>query len=42
MSLTNILKGRGPNTDPCGTPEITVKGDEKAPKILTEEYRSVR
>jgi hypothetical protein len=42
MSLTNVLKRRGPNTDPCGTPEETAKGDEKAPEILTEEYPSVR
>ena len=41
MSLKNILKIRGPNTDPCGTPEETAKGDEKAPEIPTEEYRSV-
>ena len=42
MSLTNILKRIGPNTDPCETPEETAKGDEKAPTIPTEEYRSVR
>jgi hypothetical protein len=42
MSLTNILKRREPSTNPCGTPEETAKGDEKAPKILTEEYLSVR
>jgi hypothetical protein len=42
MSLTNVLKRGGPNIDPCGTPEETAKGDEKARKILTEEYRSVR
>jgi hypothetical protein len=42
MSLTNLLKRRGPNTDLCGTPEETAKGDGKAPKILAEEYRSVR
>jgi hypothetical protein len=42
MSLTNILKRRGPSTDPCGPPEETAKGEEKAPKIHSEEYRSVR
>jgi hypothetical protein len=41
MSLTNILKRRGPNTDPCETPEAEGKGDEKAPKIRTDEYRTV-
>jgi hypothetical protein len=30
MSLTNILKIRGPNTDPCGTPEETAKGDKES------------
>jgi hypothetical protein len=28
--------------NPSGAPEETAKSDEKAPKILTEEYRSVR
>jgi hypothetical protein len=37
MSLTNILKRRGPSTDPCGTPEGTAKGDEKKPKIRTQK-----
>ena len=42
MSLINILKRRGSSTDSCETAEKTAKGDEKAPKIRTEEYRSVR
>jgi hypothetical protein len=42
MSLINILKRRGPSTDPCGTLEETAKGDEREPKILTKEYRSGR
>jgi hypothetical protein len=27
----NMLKSRGPKTDPCGTPESTTKGDERIP-----------
>jgi hypothetical protein len=38
MSLRDILKRGEPSTVSCGTPEETVNGDEKAPKILTEEY----
>jgi hypothetical protein len=42
MSLTDALKRRGPNTDYCGTPEETAKGDEKAPTICAKQYRSIR
>jgi hypothetical protein len=29
----NMLKSRGPKTDPCGMPESTTKGDE-----IIQEY----
>jgi hypothetical protein len=34
MSLTNILKRRGPNTDPCETPEETQKVMNKHLKFV--------
>lgn len=37
MLLINRLKSKIPNTNHCRTPEGRVKGDEKAPKTLTEE-----
>jgi hypothetical protein len=28
-TFMNIMKSRGPKTDPCGMPESTTKGDER-------------
>jgi hypothetical protein len=36
-SLVNILKSRGPETDPRGTPKRTSKGNERVSKIPTED-----
>jgi hypothetical protein len=30
-SLMNMLKRKGPMTEPCGTPEVTLKGRERVP-----------
>jgi hypothetical protein len=38
----NILKSKGPRTDPCGTPERTSKGNEKVSKMRTDDSRLVR
>jgi len=38
MSLFNILISNCPETDPCGNPEGTSKGNEKISKIGTENY----
>jgi hypothetical protein len=29
MSLINMLKSKGPKTEPCGTPEGNTKGEER-------------
>jgi hypothetical protein len=29
MSLINMLKSKGPKTEPCGTPEGKTKGEER-------------
>jgi hypothetical protein len=34
-SFMNMLKNRGPKTDPCGTPESTTKDDERIPERRT-------
>jgi len=35
MSLTNIVKSTGPNTDPCGTPPVTGMKQELQPLSTT-------
>jgi len=42
MSLINIIKRKGLETHPCGTPEITSKGDEKVCKMRAEDCRLLR
>jgi hypothetical protein len=34
-SLINIPKSKGPKTDPCGTAEDILKGNEKVSKLGT-------
>jgi hypothetical protein len=41
-SLMNILKSRGPRTDPCGTPKGITKGDERVLKTLTWDFLLVK
>jgi hypothetical protein len=41
-SLMNTLKRKGPRTEPCGTPEVTLKGRERVPEIRTRDCLSVR
>jgi mRNA-degrading endonuclease RelE of RelBE toxin-antitoxin system len=38
----DMLKSRGPRTDPCGTPKRTSKGDEKVFMVRTGDCRLVR
>ena len=39
MSDTN---NNGPIIEPCGTPDVTGKGDDTLPSITTDVYRSCR
>jgi hypothetical protein len=41
-SLMNILKSRGPKTDPCGTPEVITKGDEGVLETRTWDFLLVK
>ena len=34
MSLTNIVKNRGPNTEPCGTPLVTIISSDSREKFF--------
>ena len=34
MSLTNIVKNRGPNTEPCGTPLVTIISSDSWEKFF--------
>jgi hypothetical protein len=35
-----MLNKRGPRLEPCGTPDNTEKGEEKVPKIRTNDLFS--
>jgi hypothetical protein len=41
-SLMNILKSRGPNTDPCKTPDGITKGDERILETRTWDLPLVK
>jgi hypothetical protein len=41
-SLMNILKRRGPRTEPCGTPEVTLRGGERASDTRIRDRLSAR
>ena len=41
-SLTYIRNSRGPNTDPCGTPEVTASDGDIPCSIEVQIYRPVR
>jgi hypothetical protein len=38
----NILKSRGPKTDPCGTPDGITKGDERVLETRTWDFLLVK
>jgi hypothetical protein len=41
-SLMNILKRKGPKTDPCGTPDGITKGDERVLETGTWDFLLVK
>jgi hypothetical protein len=41
-SLMNILKNRGPKTDPCGTPDGITEGDERVLETRTWDFLLVK
>jgi hypothetical protein len=41
-SLMNILKSRGPKTDPCGTPDGITKGDKRVLETRTLDLLLVK
>jgi hypothetical protein len=41
-ALMNILKSRGPNNDPCGTPDGITKGDERVLETRTWDLLLVK
>ena len=42
MSLKASRNSKGPNINPCGTPEVTLAEDEVAPRMATNCKRSER
>jgi hypothetical protein len=38
----NILKSRGPKTDPCGTPDSITEGDERVLETRTWDFLLVK
>jgi hypothetical protein len=42
MSLINMLKSKGPKTEPCGTPEGKTKGNERILEIRTWDFLLVK
>ena len=42
MSVIIMIKSRGPRTEPCGTPDVTSTGSDKASSTLTSCFRHLR